>query len=129
MGFLVYQGEELVGWTGSGPKTAFPLLKDKLGSRLSDFSKRYWSIGCVALKQEFRGKGYAEKIVSAVLAEATASGAILVESYPVRPFDEPRSYRGSYPVFARSGFTEKGSEKDGEFDVLLMQRQLALADP
>jgi|JI6StandDraft_1071083.scaffolds.fasta_scaffold632965_1 hypothetical protein len=27
VGFLVYDGDLLVGWTGSGPKTDFPFLK------------------------------------------------------------------------------------------------------
>lgn len=39
-GYLVYDGPDLVGWTGSGPKTEFPWLKTKLGSRLSEFSER-----------------------------------------------------------------------------------------
>ena len=42
-------------WTGSGPKTAFPLLKTKLASRLSDFSEKIWTVGCMAVSATFRG--------------------------------------------------------------------------
>ena len=74
VGYLVYAGESLVGWTGSGPKTAFPLLQTKS-----------------------------------------------VESYPVRPFHEPRMYRGSYNLFEGLGFKVVAEEKDEEFDILLME--------
>ena len=52
VGFLVYQGGDLVGWTGSGPKTSFPFLKTKLGSRISEFTSEVWSVGCLAVKEK-----------------------------------------------------------------------------
>lgn len=121
VGYLVYKGSGLVGWTGSGPKTSFPLLKTKLGSRLSDFSDRIWSIGCIAVAKEQRGKSFSEQIVRAVCEEARIRGADLVEAYPARPFHEPRIYRGTHTLYERSGFKEINSEKDGEFDIVLMQ--------
>jgi hypothetical protein len=42
VGYLVYEDDKLVGWTGAGPKTSFPLLKTKLGSRLSAFAETIW---------------------------------------------------------------------------------------
>lgn len=124
IGFLVYLGDRLVGWTGSGPKSSFPLLQTKLGSRLSEFSSEVWSIGCLAVSVEFRGRNIAEKIVHAVLHEARLAGAKAVEAYPVRPFHEPRTYRGSYKLFEKLGFTEVGYEKDGEFDILLVRKTI-----
>jgi hypothetical protein len=128
VGYLVYSGKQLVGWTGSGPKTSFPLLKTKLGSRLSTFSNKAWSIGCLAVASEFRVKNLSEKIVCAVLREAQERGAKVVEAYPVRPFDEARIYRGSYQLFQRLGFKEIGSEKDGAFDILLLEYSLNKID-
>ena len=122
VGYLVYLGDQLVGWTGSGPKTSFPLMKTKLGSRLSEFSTDIWSIGCLAVSSKFRGKNIAEKIISAVLGEAKSKGAKAVEAYPVRPFHEPRMYRGNYKLFEKLGFGEAGIEKDGDFEILLMRR-------
>ncbi len=124
IGFLVYSGSQLVGWTGSGPKTSFPLLKSKLGSRLSSFSKDIWSIGCLAVPSEFRGRQLSEKIISAILNEARLQGAKTVEAYPVRPFHEPRMYRGNCELFKRLGFVETRYEKDGDFEILLLEYSL-----
>ncbi|MGZ3694491.1 MAG: GNAT family N-acetyltransferase [Bdellovibrionota bacterium] len=123
-GFLVYSGDQLVGWTGSGPRTAFPLLESKLGSRLSPHTDSVWSIGCLAVSEKFRGQKLGEKIVQAVIEKARASGAEALEAYPVRPFHEPRAYRGTVSLFSRMGFAEKGAEKDGAHDILLMRFSL-----
>jgi GNAT superfamily N-acetyltransferase len=120
VGYLVYQGNDLIGWTGSGPKIAFPFLKTKLGSRLSDFSPKTWSIGCLAVKEAFRGKGLSDLIIQSVIDEATAKGADTLEAYPIKPFHEPRIFRGTYELYKRLGFVECGSEKDGEYEIVLM---------
>ncbi len=125
VGYLVFEDDNLVGWTGSGPKTAFPQLQTKLGSRLSDFSKEIWSIGCLAVAVKFRGRNLAESIAKAVISEARHQGAHFIEAYPVRPFHEPRIFRGSYSMYQRLGFCEIGCEKDGEFDLPLMQLTIA----
>ena len=125
VGYLVYENDKLVGWTGAGPKTSFPLLKTKLGSRLSAFTEKTWVIGCIALKTEHRGRNLSDRIVEAVIAEAISHGAEGLESFPVRPFHEPRVYRGTEGLYKRAGFKEIGADKDGDFDILLMQRKLA----
>jgi GNAT superfamily N-acetyltransferase len=124
VGFLVYDGNDLVGWTGSGPKTDFPFLKTKLGSRLSSFSTEIWSVGCLAVKKEYRGKGLADLIVKMVVEEAERSGAMTIEAYPTRPFHEPRIFRGTYQLYSRLGFAEAGAEKDGDYEIALMSLAL-----
>lgn len=124
IGFLVYQDSELVGWTGSGPKTSFPFLKTKLGSRLSEFSAKTWSVGCLAVKEKFRGRGIANAIVQAVIEKARNEGAVAVEAYPVRPYHEPRIFRGTQSLYERLGFTEVGADKDGEHEIVLMEVSL-----
>lgn len=124
VGFFVYQGDELIGWTGSGPKTAFPSLKTKLGSRLSDFSDEIWSVGCLAVREAFRGKGLSDLIVQAVKEEAIAKGATSLEAYPTRPFHEPRIFRGTHQLYKRMGFVEAGAEKDGDYEIVLMKLPL-----
>lgn len=124
VGYLIYQEEALVGWTGSGPKTAFPFLREKLGSRLSEFSDQIWSIGCLAVKESFRGKRLSGPIVQAVAAEAIRNDAIYLEAYPTKPFDEPRIFRGTYRLYERLGFTEATSEKDGDYEIALMRLSL-----
>ena len=124
VGFFVFDGPTLVGWTGSGPKSSFPFLKTKLGSRLSEFEPGIWSIGCLAIKEAYRGSGISKPIVEAVIAKARAAGAQTLEAYPVRPFDEARIFRGTHKLYQDLGFTELGSEKDGDFDILLMSYRL-----
>ncbi|MEK6706628.1 MAG: GNAT family N-acetyltransferase [Bdellovibrionota bacterium] len=126
-GYLIYQDQDLVGWTGSGPKTSFPFLKEKLGSRLSNYSDDIWSIGCLAIKEDFRGRGLSDAIVQAVIAEARANGATCLEAYPTRPFHEPRVFRGTYQLYKRIGFIETGSEKDGDYEIVLMKFSLEKA--
>jgi L-amino acid N-acyltransferase YncA len=65
-----------------------------------------------------------EKIVRALIEKARASGAEALEAYPVSPFHEPRSYRGTVALFSRVGFVEIGAEKDDAFDILLMRFSL-----
>lgn len=72
VGYLVHENEELVGWTGSGPKTSFPWLESKLGSRLSPFSEKTWSVGCLAVPERHRGRNLSQRIVEAVIREATS---------------------------------------------------------
>lgn len=80
-GYFVYQGNSLVGWTGSGPKTTFPFLKTKLGSRLSEFSDNIWSVGCLSVRETFRGKGISDLIVRSISEEARSAGAVALEAY------------------------------------------------
>lgn len=121
LGFLVYENESLVGWTGSGPKTEYPLLKTKLGSRLTPFDSEIWSIGCIAIQSSFRGQSKSLEIIKAVIEEAKRNHAKFVEAYPVKPWDEARSYRGSFSQYQGLGFEECGSEKDGESEVLCLR--------
>ncbi len=47
-----------------------------------------------------------------------------LESYPVRPFHEPRVFRGTYQLYKRLGFAEVGSENDGDYEIVLMRLPL-----
>jgi len=125
VGFLVRQDGFVVGWTGAGPKSGFPAMRTRLASRLSPADEGAWSIGCIALAAHARGAGLSRAIVAAVIAYATASGAISIEANPTRPWDEPRSYRGAAAVYADLGFEEVASEQDGGSEILLMRRQLS----
>ncbi len=124
VGYLVFLGSDLIGWTGSGPKSHFPLLEKKLGSRLSPSGDGVWAIGCIALKEGFRGRGFSDRIVEAVIGEARKSGGKVIEAYPTRPWDESRSFRGSEAVYLRIGFKEICKEPDGGSEIILMQYDL-----
>lgn len=123
-GFLVFADNRLAGWTGSGPKTEFPLLSTKLASRLSPSLASIWAIGCLAIAAPFRGAGASDHIVNAVIAQARTAGADIIEAYPTALWDEARSYRGAYTMYRRLGFSDHGRESDGGSEIALMQLDL-----
>lgn len=127
VGYLVFSETELIGWTGSGPKTSFPFLSKKLGSRLSASIDTTWSIGCIAVKESARGQGLSDHIAKAVMALARSKGAKVVEAYPTRPSDEARIFRGSHRMYTRLGFEIVNSEMDGDSEILLMKLNLEAA--
>jgi GNAT superfamily N-acetyltransferase len=96
-------------------------LATKLGSRLSPADADIWSIGCIAVRQDRRGTALPQKIVAAVAELARNAGARALEAYPTRPWDEPRSYRGSHRMYEQLGFQERGAERDGATEILLMR--------
>lgn len=123
-GFLVEVAGEVVAWTGSGPRSEFPALGQRLGARLVPREPGTWVVGCLALAPEQRGRGLGEDIVRAVVSEARAAGARRLDAFPTRPWDEPRSYRGSLSMYRRLGFVERGAEADGDSEIVWMRREL-----
>ncbi len=124
IGYLVFEKEELIGWTGSGPKTEFPILETKLGSRLTPFSPSIWSIGCFSIKQAFRGKSKSTQVVKSLIEAAKINEAEYIEAYPTDPWDEPRSYRGSLRLFEKMGFVRFGDEADENSKIVCMRLKL-----
>lgn len=125
-GFLVQRVSdgEIIGWTGSGPKTAFPLLKDRPGSRLGVWEDSVWAIGCLAIGFAHRSRGYSRGIVDLVVDEAKKAGASSVEAYPLEPASEGASYRGTRKLFAEAGFETADGEASGDFHAVRMVKKL-----
>jgi hypothetical protein len=123
-GFLAFDEQSFAGWTASGPKTEFPLLRTKLGSRLSPFSSDIWSIGCIAFREGENNEAKSEKIIRAVASKAKAAGAEFLEAYPTNPWDKPRGYRGSLVQYLKLGFEEFSSDLDGDSKILCMRLKL-----
>ena len=126
VGFLVIRDSDgaVVGWTGSGPKTAFPRLKDRPGSRTGPFEDAVWAVGCLAIARSYRGLGYARQIVEGVIEEARRAGARVVEGYPVEPEADDHAYRGTRKLYEALGFTVAGQEPEGTGSVLRMEKTL-----
>ena len=126
VGYLVQLQGQTVAWTGAGPWAEFPALQHRLAARLAPQSERAqaWVIGCLAIAPTHRGNGLCEAIVRSVLHLAHSAGAASVHAFPTRPWDEPRSYRGSLGLYSRLGFCEQAAELDGDVEILWMRRQL-----
>lgn len=131
VGFLAYREIDgaVVGWTGAGPKTLFPLLKDRPGSRLGPWEDSVWAIACLAIAFPHRGQGSSRRIVELVVEAARAAGARAVEAYPLDPEEEQGAYRGTRRLYESAGFVSAGSEPSGERLALRMERRLSPAEP
>lgn len=126
VGYLVIRDSDgaVVAWTGSGPKTAFPGMKERPGSRGGPFEDGVWAIGCVAIGRSYRGLGYSRQIVSAVVEEARKAGAKTIEAYPIEPAGEDQAYRGSKASYEALGFSEMGKDQEGNCAHLRMEKSL-----
>lgn len=124
VGFLVYEGGEPVAWTGSGPKTCFPRLRERLASRLSPATAETWSVGCIAIPQARRGHGLSRRIILAVAEAARGAGALVLEAYPTELPDPERAYRGLRSTLEQLGFQRRGVERDDDNNILLMCLEL-----
>ncbi|MCX5789275.1 MAG: GNAT family N-acetyltransferase [Elusimicrobia bacterium] len=126
VGFLVLRDSDgaIVGWTGSGPKTAFAALKDRLGSRTGPFDDSVWAVGCMAIARTYRGLGYSRQIVEGLIEDARQAGAKTVEAYPIEPAGDDMAYRGTRRFYEGLGFTVAAQEQDGNYTVLRMEKTL-----
>ncbi len=125
-GYLVIRDSDgaVVAWTGSGPKTAFPRMKDRPGSRTGPFEDGVWAVGCVSIARSYRGLGYSRQIIQAVIDEAKHAGAKSIEAYPIEPAAEDQAFRGSKETYEALGFTLAGQEKEGSYNHLRMEKSL-----
>ncbi|PCI31352.1 MAG: hypothetical protein COB53_13355 [Elusimicrobia bacterium] len=125
-GFLVARVADgaIVAWTGSGPKPAFPSLKDRPGSRLGTWSDSVWAVGCLAIGFANRGRHYAPEIVRLIVAEAISRGASSVEAYPIEPASEEGAYRGTRKLYEDLGFTVADGEPSGDLHAVRMVKTL-----
>jgi GNAT superfamily N-acetyltransferase len=126
VGFLVIRDSDgaVVGWTGSGPKTSFPRLKERPGSRTGAWDDTVWSIGCLAIGRSYRGLHYSRRICEAVIEEARRAGAKTLEAYPIQPSGDDQAYRGTREMYEALGFTVAGQEQEGSYAHLRMEKAL-----
>ena len=125
-GFFLFQEGRVVAWTASGPKSDFPYLSQKLGSRLTSSDTTRWSIGCMTVHPSMRGQGLQDILLDCVCEHARANGAADIEGYPVVPSDKQRAYRGSARLFIRHGFQKVASEFDDEDEFPVMRFSFSL---
>ncbi|MBI5201115.1 MAG: GNAT family N-acetyltransferase [Elusimicrobia bacterium] len=125
-GYLVTRDSDgaIVAWTGSGPKTAFPRMKDNPGSRGGAFDDSVWAIGCLSIARSYRGLGYSKLIVEALIEEARRQGAKTLEAYPTEPAGDDQAFRGSKTMYESLGFAAVGSDKEGSYTHHRMEKTL-----
>ncbi|MEU4744680.1 GNAT family N-acetyltransferase [Actinosynnema sp. NPDC023658] len=101
-----------VGWIGVGPRLNFPRLKQARVAKMlkGDEPERIWSVVCVYLRPEHRGRGLVKVLVDRAVEWARAEGAELIEAYPEDDRDpnsgfDRRSFHGRVTTFEACGFS------------------------
>ncbi|MFA6029427.1 MAG: GNAT family N-acetyltransferase [Elusimicrobiota bacterium] len=127
VGYLVLRENDgaVVGWTGAGPKTAFPAMKERPGSRLGPCEDSIWAVGCMAIAFAYRGLGYAPEIVRLVVVEARKAGAKAVEATPLEANEDGGAFRLGKALYERHGFAQTGREEVDGRAVLRMEKVLS----
>ncbi|MBI3296802.1 MAG: hypothetical protein HYZ75_01465 [Elusimicrobia bacterium] len=126
-GFLLNREDDgaYVAWTGAGPKTSFPYLKERPGSRLGPWDDSVWAVACLAIGYAHRGRGYSGEIVKLLAAEAKKAGAKTLEAYPIEPGIGGSEYRGTRKLYEAAGFTVAEGEPAGDMHALRMELKLS----
>ena len=104
VGLLGYAGPDPVAWVSIAPKATY----QRLGGPDPGPGERIWSLACMFIRRDHRGRGLAHELIAAAVAEARRLGATAVEAYPVDPDSPTYGYMGHVPAFARAGFAEVG---------------------
>lgn len=85
-GALAFDGDEVVGWCSTGPRSTFPYLV-RTRALNTDWNATTWSITCIFIKRGFRGQGVGTRLVDEAVNVAARHGATAVEAYPATPYD------------------------------------------
>ncbi len=109
-GLLALEDGRAIGWVGLGPRQDFERLER---SRVIPRSEgpAPWAVVCFVVAADARGRGVASALLAAAVEHARASGAAVVEGYPVDPSAAPGgrvsdtgAYNGTRSMFQRAGF-------------------------
>jgi GNAT superfamily N-acetyltransferase len=117
-GLVASRGGRPIGWVSLGPRDSFV----KLGTRAYGGASRpaapeVWSIVCFVVDPRERGRGLARHLLAAGVDHARASGATVIEAYPIDPGAEripnPVAYAGTLRMFLDAGFRVVGERPVG----------------
>ncbi|NNC10292.1 GNAT family N-acetyltransferase [Planctomonas sp. JC2975] len=111
-GLVAYLDDEPVGWVAVEPRPAYPRLRTTRvvakGSTESQDDPSVWSVTCFVVRVGFRRRGIGAALLRAAVAHAEASGARVLEGYPVDPTEKKASaaalYHGALSPFLAEGF-------------------------
>ncbi len=108
-GILAYDGDEPVGWCSVAPRQEFSRLeRSRILAKVDD--ETVWSVVCLFVPREHRGRGVARRLLEAAVEHVRASEGRIVEGYAVEPkqgrMPDAFAYHGPAAAFLAAGFTE-----------------------
>jgi GNAT superfamily N-acetyltransferase len=113
-GLVAYLDNEPVGWVAVEPRPHYSqLFRGKVvsvGSGEPADDDSVWAITCFVVRTGYRRRGLARHLVAAAVDHAWASGARVIEGYPVDVAEKPKVsaaelYHGTVSLFRAAGFT------------------------
>lgn len=105
IGLIGYLDERPVAWCSIAPRETYRPLG---GPASGHPEESVWSLACLFVKRQYRGRGLAMQMIEGALAHAKANGATAVEAYPVDRDSPSYRFMGFVDVFAAAGFQEVG---------------------
>ncbi|WP_050384409.1 GNAT family N-acetyltransferase [Bradyrhizobium pachyrhizi] len=109
-GLLAFEETTPIGWVCVGPYEDFPRLATVRALRRERPAKT-WSIVCFYIPPKYRARGLATRLLVAAQKLAKASGAAVVEGYPVatragKQLPSAFAWTGVPKMFADAGFAK-----------------------
>jgi len=100
---------EVVGWAGVAPRAdLYPIEHSRKIPHVDDLP--VWSVWCLRVRPGHRGQGITAALIGGAVDYARASGAPVVESYPVdnegAKVDQTMAFVGTRAMFERAGFSK-----------------------
>jgi len=108
-GLLGYRGGEPVAWCSIEPRERLGALsRSRILAPVDE--RPVWSIVCLLVRKDQRGKGISRAMIEAAVAWAQKNGATLVEAYPTDPrgkrMPDVFAWTGIASAYRAAGFAE-----------------------
>lgn len=106
-GVLAFVDGEVAAWCSIAPKCTYrALVNSRTIPHLDDAEA--WSAVCFRVRPGFRRRGLMHDLLDGAVEHARASGAVVIEGYPVDPegdrVDQTAAYVGTVGLFEAHGF-------------------------
>jgi GNAT superfamily N-acetyltransferase len=106
-GILAFVDGEVAAWCSIAPKCMYRALVNSRTIPHVDDAKA-WSAVCFRVRPGFRRRGLMHDLLDGAIEHARASGATVIEGYPVDPegdrVDQTAAYVGTVGLFEAHGF-------------------------
>jgi GNAT superfamily N-acetyltransferase len=129
-GVLAYVDGEVAGWCSVAPKSTYRRLMRSRTIPHLDEERDPWSIVCFVVRGGYRKRGLMHDLLDGAVEHARASGAAMVEGYPVdtggERVDVISGYVGTVALFEAHGFSrvQATDAHSGATTRWLMRREL-----
>lgn len=104
-GYLLYDGEKIIGWCNAGDKMDYEPVIAYEGFRTVELTRGLVKIlYCIEIAPSYRGKGITHLMVDKVCEDAKTEGYKYVESYPFSDKNFEYQYHGPIYLYEKHGF-------------------------